>query len=219
MEESIQRINLGFVNAYLLEASDGYILIDTGISDIWQKLESTLLEKGCLPEKLKLVILTHGDADHSGSAPLLQQKYGINIAMHQGDVELVSTGKPQKRHSHSLLERFTIWLGSKITRKTDLFTPDVLLEDGQSLAAYGAAATILHTPGHTPGSICILTENGDLVCGDTFVNRRKPVSAIIIENDQALKASLTKLGAFSIKRVFPGHGKPFEIEKIKQLLN
>ena len=216
MQEPILRIDLGFVNAYLLHAGDGYILIDTGIGEVWTQLESELLKRGCLPERLKLVILTHGDADHTGNALRLQQKYGINIAMHPGDVELVSTGKPQKRHSNSLIERFTIWLGSKITRTFDLFTPDVLLEDEQSLAPYGIDAQIIHTPGHTPGSVCILTANGELICGDTFVNRRKPSSAVIIENDQALKASLEKLGELKIRKILPGHGKPFTGEKLSK---
>ncbi|MHB8089900.1 MAG: MBL fold metallo-hydrolase, partial [Anaerolineaceae bacterium] len=65
MEKLILRIDMGFVNAYLLQAGEGFILVDTGIGDVWTKLESELLLQGCLPERLKLVILTHGDMDHA----------------------------------------------------------------------------------------------------------------------------------------------------------
>jgi len=43
MDQSILRIDMGFVNAYLLQAGEGYILVDTGIGDVWTKLESELL--------------------------------------------------------------------------------------------------------------------------------------------------------------------------------
>ena len=81
MDDNIEAITLDFVNAFLVKAKDGYILIDTGMPDQWEELEKALISAGCLPGKLKLIILTHGDWDHTGNAPKLREKYSIRIAM------------------------------------------------------------------------------------------------------------------------------------------
>jgi glyoxylase-like metal-dependent hydrolase (beta-lactamase superfamily II) len=92
------------------------------------------------------------------------------------------------------------------------FKPDILLSDGQSLEEYGLAVKIIHIPGHTPGSIGVLTAEGDLFAGDMFVNRKKPDSAQIIENPAQMKNSLEKMKQMNIKTVYPGHGMPFEMQ-------
>ena len=56
----------------------------------------------------------------------------------------------------------------------DRFKPDVYLTDGQNLEEYGFKAKVIHIPGHTKGSVGILTDDGDLFAGDTFINKRKP---------------------------------------------
>ena len=77
---------LGSVNCYLLEANDtGYILIDTGGSKKRKELEKTLEREGCKPGNLILIIITHGDFDHTGNASYLRNKYGVKIAMHHED--------------------------------------------------------------------------------------------------------------------------------------
>lgn len=204
---------MGFVNAYLLQAGDGYILVDTGISDVWTKLESELLSRGALPERLKLVILTHGDMDHSGNCKKLQQKYGVNIAIHQGDLDMVTTGKPRRRSANTLTGRIMTWMASKISDASGSFEPNLYLEDGQSLQEFGHDATVIHTPGHTAGSIVILTAEGDLIVGDTVSNRRKPKTADLFEDESELKTSLSILRGLNAKIVYPGHGKPFPFDQ------
>jgi len=204
---------MGFVNAYLLQAGDGFILVDTGISDVWTKLESELLSRGALPERLKLVILTHGDMDHAGNCKKLQQKYGVNIAIHEGDYDMVSTGKPRRRSANTLTGRIMTWMASKISDASSSFEPNLYLKDGQSLQEFGLDATVIHTPGHTKGSLVILTSEGDLIVGDTLSNRRKPKTADLFEDESELKTSLSKLRGLNGRTVYPGHGKPFPFDQ------
>jgi len=218
MNQSILRIDLGFVNAYLLKANDGYLLIDTGIADVWTQLESKLLELGCLPKKLNLVILTHGDKDHAGNCRTLQQKYNVAIAMHRGDIEMARTGRSPDRHANTLSGRFTLWFDRRIPVTYNSFEPNVYLKDAQPLESYGLSAQILHTPGHTPGSISILTDNGELFVGDTFSNHKNPRAASIIENDEDLLKSYENIRQLKARIVYPGHGKPFSFEKIEGLV-
>jgi hydroxyacylglutathione hydrolase len=90
----------------------------------------------------------------------------------------------------------------------ETFAPDVLADDGCDLGQYGIDATIVHLPGHSPGSLGVLTAEGDLFCGDLLYNWRRP-SVPIIDDAAAHAASMRKLRGLRVTRVYPGHGKPF----------
>jgi glyoxylase-like metal-dependent hydrolase (beta-lactamase superfamily II) len=220
MSDIIKPINLEFVNAFLVQVLDGYILIDSGVPAQWKNLDKQLVCAGCLPGKLKLVIITHGDWDHTGNCAALQKKYQAPIAMHQADAFMAQTRVLLKRRVKTLSRRiifFFIRLMMKLRAKQMVFhpfKPDILLSDGQSLAPYGFAAKVVHIPGHTKGSIGVLTDAGAFFAGDTFVNREGPVTAEIIQDDAELKASLARLKSMDIKTVYPGHGQPFEMSSL-----
>jgi hydroxyacylglutathione hydrolase len=214
MKEETQHIDLGFVNAYLVKAGDDVILIDTGVAQQWSRLETELFQAEVLPDHLKLVLITHGDTDHTGNCAEFQRKYHVRVAMHPDDVEMVKTGKPVKRQAKSLLGKIFLQLGSLMNRNFQQFEPDILLKDGQDLAEYGLAAHVIHTPGHTKGSIAILTADGRLFSGDTVSNQGKPGGTPFIENEQELRKSLTILKGTNAQMVYPGHGKPFAFEML-----
>ena len=214
--EDIKIIEMTFVNAFLLTVKEGFVLIDTGLSMHWKKLESELLSAGCLPDKLKLVIITHGDMDHTGNCAKLQEKYKCKIAIHKEDSQMVETGTPLKRKVKTLQGRIFIMIRRLFRKKFmfDKFKPDIYLTDGQHLDEYGLDAVVVHIPGHTKGSIGILTADGNLFAGDTFTNNKKPDTANYIENFQDLKSSLARLKEMNIKTVYPGHGKPFAMQAV-----
>ena len=93
--------------------------------------------------------------------------------------------------------------------KAQRFTPDVLLEDGDDLSAYGFDARVFSLPGHSKGSIGILTAASDLFCGDLLVNTDKPALNTLIDDMPAAEASLQRLVSLDVGTVYPGHGKPF----------
>lgn len=217
MNEITHRINLGFVNAYLVQAGDGYILIDTGVAQQFTRLENELLQAGCLPDKLKLVVITHGDSDHVGGCVQLQQKYGAKIAVHPGDAEMVESGKPAQRQATSLAGKLMFWLSSRMGGSSNGFKPDVLLQGDQRLDEYGLAACVIHTPGHTKGSIAVLTDDGQLFAGDTVANRTKPALTPLVENKQELQNSLEILKQTRAKVVYPGHGNPISGETLQSV--
>lgn len=211
----VKAIDLGFVNAFLIKENDEFFLIDTGIAQQWNRLLSKLQLAGCSPEKLKLVIVTHGDFDHSGNCARLQQKYQVKIAMHPADSGVVTSGKSLEHKANTLLGKFmqiiTSMMGGNI--RFDTFQPDILLEDGERLDQYGLNARVIHTPGHTNGSIAVLTDEGILFAGDTLSNRRSPGIAPLFQDYQELQNSVQKLKQFDIKTIYPGHGKPFSSDK------
>src|SRR4030066_485477 len=84
--------HLGSVNCYLIATDIGYILIDTGGSNGRADLEKELESAGCRPGHLRLIVLTHGDFDHTGNAAYLREEFGARIAMHYDDSGMVERG-------------------------------------------------------------------------------------------------------------------------------
>jgi len=204
---------LGSVNCYLVETGTGYVLIDTAGSNKRGELERELEGAGCEPGNLKLITLTHGDFDHIGNAAYLREKFGAQIAMHRDDSGMAERGDMfWNRKSGSTLIRVIAPILFNFG-KSNRFEPDLYLEDGYALSEYGFDATVLAIPGHSKGSIGILTAGGDLVCGDLFDNTDKPVLNSIMDDSQAANASVEKLKSFAINTVYPGHGKPFPMEQ------
>ena len=83
-----------------------------------------------------------------------------------------------------------------------------MLEEGQSLAEYGFDAEILYTPGHSKGSISVLTDGGDLICGDMFSNAW---GRIIKSTD---RGGLERLKELGVETIYPGHGGPFSLSRL-----
>jgi glyoxylase-like metal-dependent hydrolase (beta-lactamase superfamily II) len=212
----IKTIGLSFVNAYLLKAGDGFILIDTGLSIHRKRLLGELYLYGALPDRLKLVIVTHGDYDHAGNCKMLRDKYGVMIAMHKADLPMVANGLIRKRKVKTLRNKFYFLVRQLFGNKLDFerFTPDIYFADGQNLQDFGLDATVLYLPGHTHGSIGILTSEGNFFAGDTFSNTGKPDTARLIENPGELQMTLSRLRTLKIKTIYPGHGAPFDFAEI-----
>ena len=206
---------LGSVNCYLMETDTGYMLIDTGCSNKRTDLEKEVESAGCKPGNLKLIVLTHGDFDHTGNAAYLRKKFDKKMAMHYDDSGMVERGNMfWNRKKGNILLRIiaSILFGFG---KSERFKPDYYIGDGYDLSGYGFDAKVLHIPGHSKGSIGILTAGGDLICGDLLSNRDKPDQPdinSIMDDSAAANTSVEKLKSLKINTVYPGHGKPFPME-------
>ena len=202
------------VNCFLVETPSGYILIDTGLqkrrSDLVRELETA----GCKPGDLNLILITHGHLDHNGSTAYLRERYGVEIAMHSGDSAMAESGdmfRGMKVLAVAIIRSLLPLIGLS---RYDGFRPDIILEDGQDLSEYGFDARIVHVPGHSKGSIGVLTSDGVFFCGDLLVNTDKPEKNTLVDDSAELDASVEKLRALEIRTVYPGHGKPFQMEQI-----
>ncbi|MDD4984946.1 MAG: MBL fold metallo-hydrolase [Dehalococcoidales bacterium] len=218
MPQELKVINCGGVNCYLVKTATGYILIDTGVPNKRIEIEKELATASCQPGSLALIVLTHGDYDHAGNAAYLREKYGAKVAMHKDDSMRVERGdwklgfkaKPDKFPLIFKIVSFFIRPG-----KFDTFKPDIYVEGG-SLLEYDFEAQVLHLPGHTRGSIGILTKDGSLFCGDLMDNFRKPGLQFFIDDMAATRVSVEKLKKLNVKIVYPWHGKPFPMERFTQ---
>jgi glyoxylase-like metal-dependent hydrolase (beta-lactamase superfamily II) len=132
------------------ETSREAIVVDPG-DDIPRIL--ALLAKHHLT--VKQIIITHAHIDHIAGAHRLKQITGAPILYNQNDLPLVKMMDVQAK-----------WLGIPTPA---VYSPDETLEDGQRIAITGLSGSILHTPGHTEGSICLyLPDQKLLLAGDTL---------------------------------------------------
>ncbi|MFW9908261.1 MAG: MBL fold metallo-hydrolase [Candidatus Thorarchaeota archaeon] len=215
---SITRIEQNQTNCYLIEVDNGFILIDTGYTKYRQEIEDAIASLGCTPGNLKLIVLTHGDFDHTGNSEYFRRKFNCKIAMHSVDIGMVEKGdffwNRENRAITKILGRLMISILRMKLKKEDRFTPDILLDDKQDLSEFGLDASIIHTPGHSKGSIGILTKEGDFFCGDLFVNTTTPRKNTMLSNSIDYEESIKKIGTLQIQRIYPGHGLPFDVTDI-----
>ena len=201
---------MGAVNCYLIHTTTGRVLIDTGGLNNRSAVLSALAKAGCTPATLKLIVLTHGDFDHCGNAAFCHKLFGVPIAMGHAMISAWSstpicsgkTGKVNPAHPQGGARPVPLRPGRPVH-------PDLCIGDGDILATYGLDAVVVHIPGHSKGSIGVLTTNGDLFCGDLFDNTRARARPPLMDDKTAAAASLARLAGLGVSTVYPGHGGPF----------
>ncbi len=181
-------------NCYILRnsaADTDCLIIDTGF-------EAETLIDFLHQHKLNplAVVLTHGHIDHITGLPELCKNYpDIKVYIHKLDAEMLTD------QQHNL---------SALTGAAFSTTPaDFVIEEGNSIEAAGIKLTVLHTPGHTPGGICLYSEDEHTVfCGDTLfadsVGRTDFPGGSMTQLITSIKQKLLTLPDQTV--CYPGHG-------------
>lgn len=212
--------------AYIIK-DKGAVLFDASYQGAAGSFSKLLSDSGIEPGEIQLIIISHGDFDHAGGAKELQELTGAKIVMHEKDRPLLEHAvfnwpegvTPWGRFSRALLKPM---LQKKITVPS--VKVDIPLDDqGLSLKEYGIAGKVVYTPGHTSGSISIVLESGDAFVGCLAHNRApfvlKPRLPIYANDIEGIKKSWKVVIDQGAKTIYPGHGKPFPLEKILKYLN
>lgn len=208
----IKRISLGMVNCYLITTDGGLFLIDSGTAGSSEQLIRGTAEAGEDIGAVTLIILTHGHSDHAGGVAYLKRKYGIPVAIHHKDAAYVQNASNDIPSGTSILASIIGSLMALFSRKNtwEGFTPDHILSGETDMNSFGLDAKLVEFPGHTPGSIGLLFPNGDLIAGDLVTNFRKPGLGMFATDIGRMKQDIGDLQAMGVKRIFPGHGRPFD---------
>ena len=144
---------------------------------------------------LKQIIITHAHIDHVGGAARLKQVTGATILMNQCDLPLLQQ-----------MDMQAAWLGVK---PPEIVAPDGSAEDLSSIGLMSLQGQVLHTPGHTPGSICLhFSSQSLLFAGDTLFAGTIGRTDLPGGNTQQILRSLRErlLPLPEETRVIPGHG-------------
>ena len=214
MNTKIHRINLGMVNCYLIKG-EKWIMIDTGVRGQMTRIKRLIQRKGISLKDIGLVIITHAHMDHAGNARKIKEATGVNIAIHHLEQEWLETGLAPVPPGRTWLGKLVSTIGQHSPPVTvDPVSADIIIGDeGFPMHDYGISGEIIHTPGHTRGSVCLCLESGEAFVGDLAMSARfmrfTPGLSIFAEDEEELKRSLEKLLKMGIKTVYPAHGRPF----------
>ncbi len=141
---------------------------------------------------LKYIILTHGHFDHIGAVKELKEKYNSIIYINEFDAYMVNDSEAN--------------LSSRMKDKIE-FLPDKIFKDGDILKVGSLTLRLIHTPGHTEGSSCVLVGN-ILFAGDTLfknsIGRTDLPSGDRFKIISSIKEKLLVLPKETL--VYPGHG-------------
>ncbi|MDF2821282.1 MAG: fold metallo-hydrolase [Clostridiales bacterium] len=206
----VERIKCGNGNCYLIQEKESAILVDTSRT---QYRDNIL--KICKKSNVKLIILTHGHMDHIQNALYLSQELKVPIAMHKADYELTKNNMIEPLVAHKLLGKLILALSIKSFHNDIIepFEPEIFLQEGDSLQAFGINATVVELPGHTKGSIGLNVWDSDLFVGDALMNMFYPTKSMLYGERSRMDESANKISSLGKKTIHFGHGKPVSNRK------
>jgi len=219
----IETIKLFVANVFLVRGEKN-VLVDTGRAGNEGAILAALAKKGVQPGDLDLILLTHGHGDHAGSAKALREKTGAPIAVHAGDVGMLQRGRNDANVPIGLESRLLHPFFDMRFASTE---PDIVLQADDDLRQHGLDADLLHTPGHTKGSISLLFENGESIIGDVLrggmmtgliFSKRPNYPYVLPTHDHMTEvhASIQRLLDTNVKTLYVGHGGPLSAADVER---
>lgn len=209
MAETVHRLQLGDVSAYLVETAAGRVLVDTGFAHTLDDLREWLGAVG--GPAPSLILLTHAHPDHAGGAAALRAEWGVPVAMHPVDAALVragSGGRPMVAGPDCDAETLARINGGLRVEPVEV---DVELRDGQTVPGFDELR-VRHAPGHCAGQVVVMVESaGVLVAADAASNRTELRLPRVAEDYELAAATFARLGAeLDFEVAVFGHGDPVE---------
>jgi len=218
-------IGLGFDTCYVLVA-EGCIVIDAGQPKKIRAFLNGLARASVDPASISTVILTHAHWDHMGSARDIRARTKAALWVHQAEAEWARSGNPPLPPGVTPWGRTFMAAHRLVMPLIDVPPTEIDRELGSEplrLDNLGIPGLLLHTPGHSPGSVSIILDSGEALVGDLAMNRvplcRSPSLPIFADNIEEVRRSWQRLLEHPISMIYPAHGAPFDVEVIQRLLD
>lgn len=215
--EGIHKVDGVNANVYLIIDGGELTVVDTGMPKNAEKILDYVHRISQQSSNISRILLTHCHVDHVGSAFELKRLTNAKVGVHQEDADFVSGKKTfpsPKGFTGVLFKAMSPFFKFKPVE------PDMILQENDKVGRL----TVIHTPGHTPGSVSLYDpERKVLFVGDTirFANRKisGPQERFTLDMQQALQ-SVEKISRLDFDLMLSGHGdplKPNASEKVKEL--
>lgn len=226
------KISLSMSTVYLLQIPGGYLQIDTGYDRDYPAYRKALGKLGISFEDIKYLFLTHHHDDHAGFLNDLTRDASVTIIAHELAKDLLVTGKNDKTRGGGYINAFVKFIVDVKMRLdpnwTLTFQPfhirpdDILLlqDDNTLLRDLGLEGDIIYTPGHCVDHIALVTDSGEVFCGDAAASfplfAGTKYCAVFMTDMEDTYRSWKKILDAGGKLIFPAHGRPFPASKLAE---
>ena len=219
---SVIPIKLGYVKSFLIKG-DKAVIVDTGYPGNGERILDNLRKNGIELSDVSLIIITHGHIDHYGSADELRKLTAAPVAMHRTDAEYIRKGIHYIGMPTCLPARI---FKSLFIKKDPILSKslevDIAFETNIDLKEFGINGSIIHTPGHTAGSVSIILSGGTAIIGDLMMGgilrKRTPHLPLFAHDPGQLRGSIEKIIQLSPKVILASHGGPFTKQAVERFL-
>ncbi len=177
-------------NIYII---DGEVIVDAGTGENFAEIKKEIEEKFS-PKDLRTLVNTHYHYDHTGGSKKFRDWLKLDVVIHKMDKDFVEKAETLAEKFHAVARIMTI---------------DKTIKEGQVVVTKNFKLQVIHTPGHSPGSICLYdSEHKVLFSGDTISNSGVGRTDLPNSDRALLLASLKKISNLTVNYMFPGHGPP-----------
>jgi glyoxylase-like metal-dependent hydrolase (beta-lactamase superfamily II) len=178
---------------YLVDLGEP-VLVDCGVGPGWPRVADNILDAGFAPRELAALVLTHCHVDHAGAAALVRRETGCRVVAHELDRGAIETGDPARTAAS--------WYGLDFPACP---VDEPVAGASRVLSFPAGDLTLLHTPGHTPGSMVAVFDNdaGERVLFGQDVHG--PFSADFGSDRAAWRRSMADLLALEADVLCEGH--------------
>jgi glyoxylase-like metal-dependent hydrolase (beta-lactamase superfamily II) len=204
----------------LVIAEDTITLIDTGLKDGASHVLEFIRHIGRSPEEISMIVLTHNHIDHMGGLAEIKKHTNAKVATHRDDIGV-------REHPPAAGGRYSEPMAQIKSKLQSVFSVlpedvDLVLEGGETLDCLGGL-DVIHTPGHTPGSISLYSQKYKMLfSGDLIRKRRKklllPPKMVCSDINQNLE-SIKKISRYDIEILCFGHGLPLHQDVKPRILD
>jgi len=198
----------GRTNVFLLSNGEKNILVDTSISLFWKKLDKRLNELNV--HHIDYLILTHTHFDHVANTKRIKEKYKALVIVHKDEAEYLASGKNVIPGGTNLFTRTIVRLFGKRFGSMVQHQPcsgDIIIDSTYDLKKIRFNAYIIHTPGHSSGSISIIIDDEIALVGDAMLSIfKRSVLPPFADDVSELIVSWGKLLKTNCSIFIPSHG-------------